>query len=460
MKHYVNSIKVILITFSIFITLLSSAQNDKIVTLTTNGQGKTSEEAKNNALRSAIEQAFGAFVSSNTSVVNDNLIKDEIVSVSNGNINKYDVLTEQMLPDNTWLVSIKADISPQNLVKFSESKGIKVEFKGALFAANVKILELNKQNELKTMKNCFNVACQILPKSYDFSLEVSEPKNLSGKWVSDITVKANLNDNMKIITDLLSSNLEALSIPDEQINKYEELNIKTYDLVLLFSKPKKNDKSVNENRKKDKKRKEQTENNQQNNLSELSLKTYHFRNLETIQSVRYLLGELLYCHSLYFQISNGIEQKKGYDIGCDENYKKNFEINRLCTNYSQFTLTQYLQGHYGPGLKEHEVTYSLDYSSRKSEYYCAKKYKADFNQSGWARGINCQVNRKDREYLTTLQTLGLKNDYIPQDFLNLYSIQQDNIYFKTVISNTLSTDDISKITQYTVEPIIQINCDK
>ena len=61
------------------ITPSTNANSENEVTLTVSGNGKTLEEAKNNALRSAIEQAFGAYISSKTEILNDNLVKDEIV---------------------------------------------------------------------------------------------------------------------------------------------------------------------------------------------------------------------------------------------------------------------------------------------------------------------------------------------------------------------------------------------
>lgn len=75
------------------------AQDDKTVTLVVNGHGKTQDEARQNALRSAIEQAFGAFISSKTEILNDKLIKDEIVSVTNGNIQNYEVINEVQIPN-------------------------------------------------------------------------------------------------------------------------------------------------------------------------------------------------------------------------------------------------------------------------------------------------------------------------------------------------------------------------
>ena len=58
----------------------------KEVSLIVTGEGATKEEATNNALRSAVEQAFGVFVSANTEILNDELIKDEIATISSGNI--------------------------------------------------------------------------------------------------------------------------------------------------------------------------------------------------------------------------------------------------------------------------------------------------------------------------------------------------------------------------------------
>lgn len=45
------------------------------IKLTVYGEGTDKEEATKNALRSAIEQSFGTFVSSNTQQINDELLK-------------------------------------------------------------------------------------------------------------------------------------------------------------------------------------------------------------------------------------------------------------------------------------------------------------------------------------------------------------------------------------------------
>ena len=69
--------------------LAQSSVKDEVV-LTVSGEGKTTDEAAKTALRSAISQAYGVFVSANTTLLNDDLVKDEIATITSGNIKKYD----------------------------------------------------------------------------------------------------------------------------------------------------------------------------------------------------------------------------------------------------------------------------------------------------------------------------------------------------------------------------------
>ena len=59
------------------------------VALVVSGEGVNQEEAIACALRSAIEQTYGSFVSANTTLLNDDLIKNEIVTITTGNIQDY-----------------------------------------------------------------------------------------------------------------------------------------------------------------------------------------------------------------------------------------------------------------------------------------------------------------------------------------------------------------------------------
>jgi hypothetical protein len=87
---------------------------DKSIAITVIGNGKSQDAAKQSALRSAIEQSFGAFISSKTEILNDQLVTDQITSVANGNIQSFLILNESQLPDGSWAVTLKVIVSILN----------------------------------------------------------------------------------------------------------------------------------------------------------------------------------------------------------------------------------------------------------------------------------------------------------------------------------------------------------
>ena len=124
--------KQLFLIVALAISFCAYSQDDKTVTLVVSGQGKTQDEAKQNALRNAIEQSFGSFISSNTEILNDELVKDEIVSIANGNIQKFEVISEVEVPEVGHATTLKATVSVTKLTSFVESKGVEIEFKGSL----------------------------------------------------------------------------------------------------------------------------------------------------------------------------------------------------------------------------------------------------------------------------------------------------------------------------------------
>ena len=159
------------------------AQQDRVptslakdgVSLIVSGDGSTKEEATKAALRSAIEQTYGTFVSSNTDILNDELVKDEIVTVSAGNIKSYQYLSERET-GGKYYVTIQAVVSIGKLVSYSKSKGSEAELAGATFAMNIKLEKLYAQNERKAMDNLFEQLRMMLPCAYDYTIETGEPE--------------------------------------------------------------------------------------------------------------------------------------------------------------------------------------------------------------------------------------------------------------------------------------------
>ncbi len=226
--------KKLLLLLTLAFTLNANAQDDKTVTLVVSGQGKTQEEAKQNALRSAIEQAFGTFISSKTEILNDNLVKDEIVSVTNGNIQKYEVLSEVQIPNGGYATSLKAIVSVSKLTSFCESKGVEVEFKGAAFAMNIKLQKLNEEAEFKAILNLCEISKEILSKSIDYSLEVSEPVSYKGSndnFSIEFTVNCMTNKNLRFFHEYFWKTITGITMTQEETDNYKKLQKLTYILV-------------------------------------------------------------------------------------------------------------------------------------------------------------------------------------------------------------------------------------
>ena len=235
--------------------VLFSNNEEQKTTLIVSSSGKTIEEAKDNALRSAIEQSFGAFISSKTEVLNDE-IKDEIISISNGNIHNYKIISQVEIPDGGYAITLEATISVTQLTSFVRNKGIEVEFKGSLFGAEIKQQKLNQNSEIKAIRNICNVGFSLLKASLDYNLEVSEPEMFSGKiasgytggltvlssddwievedhWLVNLKVIINTNDNYEAFKKYFFSNLENLAISKNEIEKYEQRKIKHYQLEIV-----------------------------------------------------------------------------------------------------------------------------------------------------------------------------------------------------------------------------------
>lgn len=161
----------------------TNAPSKDDVTLTVSADGSTKDEATKNALRSAIEQAYGTFVSANTTILNDELVKDEIVTVSNGSIKTYKEISA-LQTNNGYYVTLTATVSLPQLIKYAESHGSECEFAGNTFGMEMKMFELQKKNELQALYNLTDQIVAILPSVMKYEMTIGEPTLATGKLSS------------------------------------------------------------------------------------------------------------------------------------------------------------------------------------------------------------------------------------------------------------------------------------
>lgn len=246
------------------------------VTLVVSGDGANKEEATNVALRSAIEQVYGTFVSANTSIVNDELTKDEIVTISSGNIKSYEEI-ESLSTDNKTIVTLQATVSISKLVNYAKSKGASAEFAGSTFGMNMKMKELNRKNELAALDNLLVQVKAFLPSLFEREMVLAEPKlpdddferlntldygaerfyryakgdatvvkrkqetvrSQLAQWLKSnsylVTMKITYtaNDNTQQLLEYILKTLNAISLSSEDLREYQKVGLKwsTYNFM-------------------------------------------------------------------------------------------------------------------------------------------------------------------------------------------------------------------------------------
>lgn len=178
----------ILAIFAIVMMVLpAAAEAPQEVTLTVTSDGPTKEDATKNALRTAIEQAYGAFVSANTTILNDELVKDEIVTVSNGSIKDYKEITSAQTPNGSYNITLSATVSLPNLISYAKSHGSECEFAGNIFGMEMKLFKIQKENELKALYNSIPVIEAMIRNSIRWNMEVEEPRLASNEYADVIS---------------------------------------------------------------------------------------------------------------------------------------------------------------------------------------------------------------------------------------------------------------------------------
>ena len=236
--------RILIFTFALFISLSLSAQ-DNTIRLTVSGEGATKEEATANALRSAIEQAFGTFVSANTQILNDDIVKDEIATISSGNIQEYTELGCITMPDGHKSVSLSATVSIGNLISYAKSKGSSAEFAGAVFAMNMKMKRLNKDNEAKALSHLitrldkivdnyglFDVSIAVDSNPYKMLCYNQATKSKSEYYGVYLTLNYAATNNSKLFFDLLLSTIRSLALTDHEIKVYVSSNEDIYKISI------------------------------------------------------------------------------------------------------------------------------------------------------------------------------------------------------------------------------------
>jgi hypothetical protein len=392
--------------------------NGKTVTLTQIGQGKTKDAAKYNALRNAIEKAFGTFISSNTTLLNDELLNDEIVSVSTGNIQNFEILSETQMPDGTFSSVLKATVSIGKLAKFCESKGISVEFKGGIFATNIKLQELNKNNEESVMKNLYIILNKISAKGFDYTIDVSEPRkedSFADNWIVDFSVTAKANNNLENIKEITMETINNICLSPQEIITYSNQNLSRYRI-------------------------------------KVNGKDYYFRSSTSLIYLRTIFEKKIPLASLNFSVSDGINTND-----CISLIETNLQVGKTISKKSDWPcLSSSSQdcGYRGSIKAKYFILHSPDENPSGAEQ--PDPYKIQSFLSGINKSNFQQINNSYCDYNSNASYSDLNLDQLNYSEVPFkYKLSSNQLEILYCFSRTYTMEQLSKITEYKITPLLK-----
>lgn len=181
------------------------------------GYGPTPDAALQNALQNAVEQAAGAYVSSITEIENDEIVKDEVLSLSHGFIKEHRKLSESKF-DNEYKVVAAAIIVEKQMIKRLEASGLKVDYNAGGLVSKLKEWDKMKEDEYKMATALFNVhELKDYGIIWNYNIHVNEPARNGNKYTVTGKVSAKTNPNYTVEFYNLKNILSELALETREL---------------------------------------------------------------------------------------------------------------------------------------------------------------------------------------------------------------------------------------------------
>ncbi len=216
--------------FTIFFCVPLMAQES--IQTTSSGYGPTEQEAINIALINALQETLGGYLSSNTKILNDKLVKDEISAITDGEVFKYKKLETKKISEQEYFVILDVTITKSKLAKyFSRNDENSVIFEGDKLQQNLKIIAINKTSEVNSIKNLVEVADGFLNKITNYKVYKKEeiPEEVGTKFELEYLVEGKTNINIDELSSLIISSLYKITLDKSEIKKLKKYKQSIYD---------------------------------------------------------------------------------------------------------------------------------------------------------------------------------------------------------------------------------------
>ena len=172
----------------LYITCINCYCNDVLVK--SYGTGKNKQEATLSALRFALADAYGTYISSRSSINTEDLFTDETVMITNGYIKSY---KEIEYNESTKTIKLNVIVSVDKLNKYVNNHGSSVSINGSSLIANNEVTGSNNESVHISFNHILEKLTDISTKCYNYKLDVDEPIIYGNKVILNISIKCTDN---------------------------------------------------------------------------------------------------------------------------------------------------------------------------------------------------------------------------------------------------------------------------
>lgn len=225
MNRVILLIAIVLLSFEVIL-----AQT----TIIAEGIGKTCKDAREDALRDAVNKAYGSLIYSKSEINNDKLISDQINMLTSGNILSYDEIKSCSENNGEWSIKLSVRLSQTELKKFIEGKGKSISISGELIKQKAQQELEAEKAELGIIKQLISELSTTSLEPFDYEIKVGQVTIDQGKYCNlpaEIIIRSNVN--LQNIFLKLTSVLDRITVgATDQSFRLNTLNLNTFSINL------------------------------------------------------------------------------------------------------------------------------------------------------------------------------------------------------------------------------------
>ena len=209
---------------------------NEVVVIRDQGVGNNYQEALGMALTNGLTQSFGAYITSETIIEGDEVVKDEILRLTQGNILDYEVISERVVGNEVFLdveIRVSKEQSVDFMKKVEEASGKSISFDADKWSLNVKQKQKSDSIERELIQALESSLESKFEGVVDFSMDASEVRYQGVQAIVTIQCRAKTNHNIISLSSYIVKSLEEIALTSQEKKSRDALGLESHSMAMI-----------------------------------------------------------------------------------------------------------------------------------------------------------------------------------------------------------------------------------